>query len=114
MNTTLRLVRFGFDDNPLHTGYATGSTWNGWDNIKVSAPTRAALVSELAAEMGEDEPTVGDLARLPVGQDGLVDLSHGYACQVDEAATAAFLLGVAIKAATAAVPTTPTLRPVPS
>ena len=114
MNTTLRLVRFGFDDSPLHTGYATGSTWNGWDNIKVSAAVRQALVSELASAMGEDEPTVRALAGLPVGPDGLIDLSYGYACQIDEAATGVFLLAAALEAATTTLPTTPTLRPVPS
>jgi len=72
---------FCFGDGEVFAGFAVGSTWNGFDNVAVTPEVRAAIVAH-AREIDGQTPDVDDLESLPVDEDGLIDLSNGWATQV--------------------------------
>ena len=79
----LQPCKFGFDFGPDYDGFELGSTWNGFDNVAVLPEVRDQIARDLEAEGGDDDiEAVADLRALPVGPDGLVYLSHGYATQI--------------------------------
>jgi hypothetical protein len=85
-------ARFYFDMNPerLFDGVAVGTTWNGFDNVMVT-PEVASEIDEFFRRLEDgwgyapDNPSRSDpIAEMPVGPDGLIDLSNGFATVLDE------------------------------
>lgn len=72
---------FTFPDGPLFAGVSHGTTWNGFDNVSVTPAVRGQIVAWLES-IGDDAEVIDDLRTLPVGADGLVDLSGGYATEI--------------------------------
>lgn len=86
MADSLSPVRFSFDGGTSFDGLADGTTWNGFDNVKVTPAVRDAIASSFVTDW-PDDPDASDSASsirdLPTGTDGLVDLSGGWATVVD-------------------------------
>jgi|GEM_PF-3076018 len=54
-------------------------TWNGFDNVAVDPVTRGNMILDMAQHGWEDD---GGLEDIPTNEDGLVDLSGGFATVV--------------------------------
>jgi hypothetical protein len=76
----MKAIKWAFDLSPSFDGFTDGTYWNGFTNVWVTPPVRDAVVQWLRFD-GCDVDTISDIAALPVGKDGLVSLSHGYATQ---------------------------------
>ena len=71
----LRPCRFIFDlcgDRVFH-GFAVGTTWNGFDNVKV-CPDVALAIDDFFAATRDDL----SVSLIPPDKDGLIDMSNGW------------------------------------
>lgn len=79
----LKPVKFYFDTYPeqYFDGYRAGGMWNGFDNVCVTQEVAAAIDAFFAAMCAPDGLKNKDdpIVDMPVGKDGLIDLSNGYA-----------------------------------
>ena len=78
-------IKFSFDDETLFDGFAAGGTWNGFDNVKVTPEVAKQIdlhFREMAKRGGYGYDEEDDISRIPVGDDGLIDLSSGYATSI--------------------------------
>jgi hypothetical protein len=79
--------RFTFDDETAFDGFAYGSTWNGFDNVAVTAETFAEICEHFRRQCGGDERAYRnamgeDWFALAPGDDGLISLGWGYATTI--------------------------------
>jgi hypothetical protein len=83
--------KFTFDDSPEFDGFAHGSTWNGFDNVAVTAAERErirdwmyASAIDVLAVGDEVEDLMGINPCDPLGPQGqeLYSLGWGYATQI--------------------------------
>ena len=79
----MKPVLFMFDDpSVLYEGFAHGSTWNGFDNVAVTAETLAKIRAAAVASDGPDfDPEYYDIAPM---KNGLYSLGWGFAAQIVE------------------------------
>lgn len=76
----LRPCKFTFDNTPPFSGFALGTTWNGFDNVAVTLATAHEIDRWFATEQAiYDYPVDGFdiIASLPV-RDGLISLAYGF------------------------------------
>ncbi len=78
-----RRVRFYFGDDPTFDGMHDGSTWNGFENVRVTGETLAAITAQFVAD-GHDEESVAELNTIEPDADGLYDLGNCYATVIDD------------------------------
>ena len=76
--TTLRPCKFVFDmyEDRVYDGFALGTTWNGFDNVAVTADVARQMDRE--AEWAEDDADAIRFADMPVGDDGLINIGNGW------------------------------------
>lgn len=75
---------FYFTHAPTYPCHPMGSTWNGFDNVKISPDVRAMIVADWLADAGDDDGTMrAQLAEIPAGPDGLIPVADGWATTVD-------------------------------
>jgi hypothetical protein len=74
--------KFVFDDSPAFEGFAEGTTWNGFDNVRVTPEIAAAIDSYFATQA----PQYGFdcIAEMERCSDGLISLGSGFATQIIE------------------------------
>lgn len=72
---------FSFADEDCYPCFALGSTWNGFDNVTVSGPTRDVIVARWSTVERFDPETRDDLAAIAPDGHGRVCLGWGYATQ---------------------------------
>ena len=77
-HTTLSECQFNFnEDNVVYKGFTDGSSWNGFDNVKVNEKTHNDIVEYFTNEMGDDvESCYFD--EIEKDEYGLFDYSNGY------------------------------------
>jgi len=76
----MRAVKFTFEGSPEFDGFAQGTTWNGLDNVSITPEERERIAKWF--EDGGDTDTAELLREHPVEENGLLDLSGGYATQI--------------------------------
>jgi hypothetical protein len=79
-------IKFYFDAYPeqLWDGVEAGGTWNGFDNVAVTPEVARQIDAffQREADAGgytNEDPPIGEM---PIGRDGLIDLSNGYATTI--------------------------------
>lgn len=80
---TLRAVKWSFDDGVIYPGFTDDTYWNGFLNVYVTPETRDLIVADIRAAIGDNQSS-DDLAAIPIGKDGLVDLGNCYTAQEAE------------------------------
>lgn len=80
----MQQVRFEFDmaDGPAWDGFATGTTWNGYDNVMITPETAHAIDEWDAAGGGVLHDGGGLFDGLPRNEHDLIDLSGGYVTKI--------------------------------
>lgn len=79
---------FYFGDDPCFPCHPVGTNWNGFDNVKVSPQVREVIAqswrdSAMAHDLADEESA--RLLEIAPDEDGLIDLSNGYATELDYA-----------------------------
>jgi hypothetical protein len=78
----MKRCKFRFDyPETIYDGFAHGSTWNGFDNVAVTKATLDAIVSDIAAD-GGDEESLDQFRKIEPMADGLYSLGWGFATQI--------------------------------
>lgn len=72
--------RFTFDGQRTFDGFAYGTTWNGFDNVAVTPAVLGEIVGYFAAP--DNAEGNADLLAILPDENGLIDLSNGYATQI--------------------------------
>ena len=82
-------VRFYFGDNPTFDGLSDGSTWNGFDNIYVTAEVHKQISDHFRSEYTSteyDAAGVGYLMQsfdeIRTDADGLYSYANGFATSI--------------------------------
>jgi hypothetical protein len=75
MESKMKACKFTFDDEKVWSGFACGTTWNGFDNV--------AVTKEIAAEIdryfeGQDCA----ISEIEPDKNGLISLANGFATQI--------------------------------
>jgi hypothetical protein len=89
---------FYFGDDPCFPCHPTGQTWNGFDNVRVSPQVReciaqswrASAMSLAELDESDEETSLGMLMQTAPDEDGLIDLSNGFATSLDYGSADAF------------------------
>jgi hypothetical protein len=79
--TNLRPCKFAFDmdEDILFDGYIVGGTWNGFDNVKVTLAVAQDMDRRCPYGPTDEDDRWADL---PIGNDGLINLSGGYTTRI--------------------------------
>lgn len=77
----MKACKFTFADEQEFEGFAVGTTWNGFDNVRVT-PETFEQIKAYFSEVNGPEDHDPETWSIPVGEDGLVDLSNGFATQI--------------------------------
>ena len=81
----MKPCKFTFDDSPVFDGFAHGSTWNGFDNVAVTASERDRIVQwmrETAMSDDDSDNGIDDFLSIAPMENGLFSLGWGYATQI--------------------------------
>ena len=73
----MKPVKFCFDDGVIFDGFAVGTAWNGFDNVKVTLAVARAIDEHFAEFIASQD--CERIAEFELDEDGLIDLSNGYA-----------------------------------
>lgn len=91
MTNKLQPCRFYFGDDPTFAGFTDGTTWNGFDNVWVTAETHAAIVAHFRegyagiGYRGADlDEAMQPFTELTPDSDGLYSYACGFATSIDE------------------------------
>jgi hypothetical protein len=76
----MKPCKFTFEGSPVFEGFAHGTKWNGLDNVSVTPAERDRIAAYF--EEGGDRETAEDLRNYPLNEEGLLDLSGGYATTI--------------------------------
>lgn len=77
----MRAIKFYFGDDPNFDGFTDDSTWNGFDNVWVTAEVHAEVRAHFK-EDGYDEDESG-FGEIEPDDDGLYSYANGFATQLD-------------------------------
>jgi hypothetical protein len=78
----MRPCFFTFSGDDTYAGLAHGTTWNGFDNVSITPAVRDQIVADMVEAGWDDEDCVAELRRQTPDEDGLIDLSNGWATQL--------------------------------
>lgn len=78
-----RPVRFYFADDTEYDGFTDDTTWNGFDNIWVTAETFEKVLAEWEKTAGpDDREHLDELKSQAPDEDGHYSFAYGYATQI--------------------------------
>lgn len=86
----MKPVKFYFGDDPLFDGFADGTTWNGFDNVWITADTMKQITDYFRADYqsagyhGADLAEVMECFDIEPDADGLYSLANGFATSIEE------------------------------
>lgn len=90
---------FYFGDDPCFPCHPVGTHWNGFDNVRVSPQVRDAIAADWRDRLGNFDNTPDEIEQLNAiapDADGLIDLSNGYATEMERCSPATFGIEAAL------------------
>lgn len=90
MTAKLTPCRFYFGDDPTYDGFTDGTTWNGFENIWVTAEVHKEIVERFEADYkvmgykGDELAEAMESFDIEPDDDGLYSYAYGFATSIDD------------------------------